>query len=335
MSLISVIIPAYNAEQWIGVAVSSVLAQTWRKLEVVVVDDGSTDGTTAVIDGFRDSRVALVRQKHCGQSAALNRGVAESRGDYIKFLDADDWLNPAHLSAMMTAIGTEENVVGACRWGYFVNDPQDVRLRVEYANRDYAEPLEWLVDSLTLDEGMMGGWKWLIQRAVWERSGGWDERLGLNNDFDFSIRLLLASSGVRFAPEAIYAYRKGLTGALSGTLGRASLLSAYQTTEAGCQALLAREDSPRIRRICADRWQEWLYKFYPDEPFLAGGAQWQVTALGGSTVRMPGGWVLRVLLPVIGWRGVRLMQSMIYRRGWGIVLKWKEGRRVRRLKGVW
>jgi hypothetical protein len=112
------------------------------------------------------------------------------------------------------------------------------------------------------------------------------------------------------------------------------MLSAYQTTEGGCRALLAREDSERIRRICADRWQEWLFKFYPDHPELAAGAERQVAALGGSTRRMPGGRLQRTLVPVIGWRGVRRLQSLVYRSGWGAVLRWKARRRLARLKSL-
>ena len=332
MALISVIIPAFNAERWIGEAIASVLDQTWRDLEVVVVDDGSNDGTVAAVRMFNDPRIVMFRQENRGQSAALNRGVAEARGEFIKFLDADDWLNPGHLAAMHAVLECGGNRVAACGWGYFVEDPLSVMVRVEHTNRDYADPMEWLVDSLTRDEGMMGGWKWLIPRAVWDRAGGWDERLGLNNDFDFSIRLLLAAAGVRYAPAAVYAYRKGMTAALSGTLGRGAMLSAYQTTEAGCRALLAREDSGRIRRICADRWQEWLFKFYPEHPELAAGAQQQVAALGGSTRQMAGGRLQRLLLPVLGWRRVRRFQSLVYRSGWGVVLRWKTRRRVSRLK---
>lgn len=331
MAVVSVIMAAHNAGAWIEGAAGSVLGQTWQDLELVVVDDGSADDTVERVGRLRDARVVVVRQERCGQGAALNRGVAVARGSYVKFVDADDWINPGHLEAMMGVLAGTEDVVGACGWGYFVGEPAGVVARDERVNRDYGDPLEWLVDSLSCDEGMMGGWKWLIPRRVWDRCGGWDERLGLNNDFDFSIRLLLASSGVRHAAGAVYGYRKGVGGALSGARGRVAMESAYRTTESGCRALLAREDSARVRRVCADRWQEWLYRFYPEHLDLAEAAEREVARLGGSDRRMEGGSVQRWLVPVLGWRGVRRLQVMAYRNGWGKVLAWKAGRRLRRM----
>lgn len=330
---ISLVMPAFNAERWIRKAMGSALGQTCEQFELIVVDDGSTDGTAAVVESLGDSRVRLIRQENRGQSAALNRGVAESGGAYIKFLDADDWINPEHLEAQLEALREWPECVASCRWGYFIEDPDKTAVREEAANRDYGDPLEWLVDSLTHDEGMMGGWKWLIPRAVWDRCGGWDERLSLNNDFDFSIRLLLASRGVRFAPDAVYSYRKGVSGALSGSHGQRAMESAFLTTESGCRALLERENSARIRRICADRWQGWLYQFFPEYPELARKAEREIAALGGSEVRMQGGRMLRLLLPVLGWKGVRRMQSLARRYGWSAVLRWKHGRRLQQLSG--
>lgn len=332
MSLVSVIMPAYNAAPWIAEAVGSVLAQTWRELELIVVDDGSKDATAEVVAGIGDPRVRLIRQENRGQSAALNLGVANARGDFIKFVDADDWLNPGHIAAQMAALEGGIDRLADCHWGYFVDEPQGAVIREEHTNQDYDDPLEWLVDSLTRDEGMMGGWKWLIPRVVWERVGGWDERLSLNNDFDFSIRLLLASSGVRFAGEAVYSYRKGVVGALSGTASPRAMQSAYWTTESGCRALLDREDSGRIRRICANRWQGWLFRFYPRHQELARRAQAEVEALGGGSLRLPGGRVLRLLLPVVGWKAIRCAQELVYGCGWGAVLRWKARRRLNRLE---
>jgi glycosyltransferase involved in cell wall biosynthesis len=90
--LVSCIIPAYNGERFLGAAIRSALGQTHTNLEVIVVDDGSTDGTVEVVRGFGD-RVRYVHQDNAGPAAARNRGLAEARGAFLSFLDADDlWI---------------------------------------------------------------------------------------------------------------------------------------------------------------------------------------------------------------------------------------------------
>src|SRR4051812_16000050 len=93
--LVTVVIPCYNQARFLGEAIESVLRQTHRAREVVVVDDGSTDGTAAVAARYPD--VQLIRQPNRGLAAARNRGLAESRGAYLVFLDADDRLLPRAL----------------------------------------------------------------------------------------------------------------------------------------------------------------------------------------------------------------------------------------------
>lgn len=328
MPLVSIIVPAYNAEAWIGEALRSVIAQTHGDWQCIVVDDGSKDGTAAAVEALPDDRIALISQANAGQSAAANRGLEEARGDYIKFLDADDSLNAEHLAAQLQALDGRQDAVADCAWGYFVADPETVTPRKESTNRDFDAPLEWLVASLTQNEGMMGGWKWLLPREVIERAGGWNPQLSLNNDFDFSIRQLLAARAVRWAPRAVYRYRKTLTPTLSGSKGRRAMESALLTTQLGCAALRRQEDSLRIRRICADRHQGWLYQFFPDFPDLAHAAEAAVAELGGSQRPLEGGRLLQRLLPILGWKNIRRLQTIAYRSGWAAVLKRKEKQRV-------
>lgn len=99
--MITIIIPLYNKETSIANALRGVLVQTYQDFEVVVVDDGSTDGSAAVIETFTDPRIRLVRQENAGVSAARNRGIEEAKGEYVAFLDADDVWMPGFLSEIV------------------------------------------------------------------------------------------------------------------------------------------------------------------------------------------------------------------------------------------
>src|SRR5688572_22302626 len=106
---VSVVIPTYNYGRFIAVAIESILRQTRPPLEIIVVDDGSTDETASVVESFGDA-VKYVRQENAGVCAARNRGAAESRGDVIAFLDSDDSWEPTALERQVPFFDQDENI---------------------------------------------------------------------------------------------------------------------------------------------------------------------------------------------------------------------------------
>ena len=109
-STVSVLVPAYNAERWIGSALESALNQSWPKIEIIVVDDGSRDGTLSVAKRYENKRVKIIKQENRGAAAARNRALLEAQGDFIQYLDADDLLSPEKV---------EEQVLLLCNYlGY-------------------------------------------------------------------------------------------------------------------------------------------------------------------------------------------------------------------------
>ena len=88
--LVSVCMPCFNAERYVKIAIDSILEQSWDSLEIIIVNDGSTDASELILDSIADSRVRVIHQENRGQCAAANRALAEAQGTLIKFFDADD-----------------------------------------------------------------------------------------------------------------------------------------------------------------------------------------------------------------------------------------------------
>jgi len=130
-SLVSVVIPAYNAERFLARAMRSALAQTYSHLELIVVDDGSTDGTAEVIRSFRDPRVQYLSQPNQGQGAARNQGIQASAGRYVTFLDADDAYLPTKVERQVEFLETrrEYQVVFCDALHVFSRRPGELLMR--------------------------------------------------------------------------------------------------------------------------------------------------------------------------------------------------------------
>src|SRR5512140_2808389 len=114
--LVSVVMPAYNAERTVREAVDSVLSQTGAELELIAVDDGSTDGTLAVLSAIDDPRLVIVSGRNAGAAAARNRGIARARGGTVAFIDADDVWLAGKLAAQLAALSRSPAAAAAFCW---------------------------------------------------------------------------------------------------------------------------------------------------------------------------------------------------------------------------
>lgn len=310
--LVSIIIPAYNAAPWISATLDSALAQTHRPIEIIVVDDGSTDPTPAILSAYANTHgVNVITQENRGQCAAINRGLSLAQGDFITFLDADDLLHPEKTAHQLRRLAEfPEGWIASCEWARFYTEPSESIFREEAIWRDL-EPVDWLVTSWR-GGGMMHGAAWLAPRTIIDKTGGWDERLSLINDLDYFTRLLLASRGIAFCPGARTYYRSGLTMSLSGQKTRQAVTSALLATELACQSLQKHDpSSQRIRNACADMYQRLIFSLYPAHPDLVMKAEKAVSQLGGSHLVADGGLCFTLTRRVLGWKWARRLQLAI------------------------
>lgn len=183
--LVSVVIPAWNSAATLGRAIDSVLAQTWPALEIIVVDDGSEDATGAVLAGY-GARIRVIRQANAGPSAARNRGIREASGDYLAFLDADDYWLPEKLARQAELLDARPEL-GFCSTATQVADPQGRPLRDWSCHAGAAPLLETLFQHSAAVSGSTSGV--LARRALVQEAGGFDETLRGFEDPDLWIRL--------------------------------------------------------------------------------------------------------------------------------------------------
>lgn len=290
--LVSILIPAYNAEQWIAQTVRSALAQTWPRKEIIVIDDGSTDQTARLVEGVESGSVRFVRQKNAGASAARNHALSFAQGDYIQWLDADDLLAPDKISLQMLAaqrLKTPRSLF-ACGWGSFSYRPTRAQFVPTPLWEDLA-PLEWLLRKMETNAHMQTA-TWLISRQLTQAAGPWDTRLTMDDDGEYFSRVLRASDAVRFVPEARVFYRITDSSRLSN-VGRNSQKMESQLLSMKLQIgyLLALSNTQRARAACLTYLRTWLPTFYPDRIDLVEEAMVLAQELGG-----------RLDLPRLNWK---------------------------------
>lgn len=195
--LVSIVIPAWNALPHLRAAIDSVLEQSHEPLELIVVDDGSTDATPALLDEYR-GRLRVIAQSNEGQAAALNRGWTESRGEFLGYLSADDLLKPNAIAQSTTVLlGREDAAVVYCDYALI-----DSRSRVL---RTVCTP-EFDYRALVRDFVVAPGPGALFRRKAWERAGGWNPRYRQMPDYDFWLRMGLQGTFLRI-PEVLAAFR--------------------------------------------------------------------------------------------------------------------------------
>ncbi len=114
--LISVIVPVYNVEKYVAKCLDSIINQTYKNLEIIVVDDGSTDNSYSVCCSYaeKDDRIVLLQQPNGGQASARNYGIENAGGDYVGFVDSDDWIEPCMYEAMISAVKDSDCAVAVC-----------------------------------------------------------------------------------------------------------------------------------------------------------------------------------------------------------------------------
>jgi glycosyltransferase involved in cell wall biosynthesis len=333
--LVSILIPAYNAQEWIADTIKSALEQTWPRKEIIIVDDGSADRTVAISQQFASRSVCIVSQENHGVSAARNKALSLCQGDYIQWLDADDLLAPEKIEKQMeTAMRCQSpRTLFSSAWGYFFYRSRKAQFTPTPLWCDLS-PVEWLTNKMGQSLHMQTG-TWLVSRKLTEAAGPWDTRLWRDNDGEYFCRVVLASDGIRFVPEAKVFYRTTDASRVSH-IGRSDkkLESLFLSMRLHVGYLRSLEDSSRTREACLAYLQTWLVNFYPERPDIVSQLNDLAANLGGQLQIPSLSWKYVWLEKIFGWRltkqvrGIARANKEAFLKSWDKILFQWEQRRV-------
>jgi glycosyltransferase involved in cell wall biosynthesis len=199
---VSVIVPNYNYGKYIEQAIESVLSQTYKNIEIIVVDDGSTDNSLEVLERYRN-KITLITQKNQGVSAARNNGVRASSGEYIAFLDPDDVWLPTKIEKQVSKM-LSDNQIGLVHCAMIIVDEKNNPIKIHDGG------MEGLLrnDILLLEKGAIvgAGSTCLVKRHIFEEIDGFDLSLSTSADWDFCYRASLKCK-IGFIKEPLALYR--------------------------------------------------------------------------------------------------------------------------------
>jgi glycosyltransferase involved in cell wall biosynthesis len=321
--LVSILMPAFNAEKWIADTIKSAIGQTWQRKEIIIVDDGSTDRTLQIARQFASQEVVVVTQENQGASAARNKAFSISQGEYIQWLDADDLLSSEKIARQMAVAETcqDSRVVLSSAWGRFLSR---VRRAQFIPTRLWCDlsPAEWMIRKMSENLFMQTA-TWLVSREASSTAGPWNAQLYVDNDGEYFARVVIASHGIRFVPEARTYYR--MTGPRSvsyiGT-SKVKLDSKVLAMQLQVRYLRSIEDSPRIREACLRYLRDGLIHFYPNRLDLLDELKQTAAELGGTIEPPSLSWKYKWVSALFGGRVAKRAQLLLPMAKWTLKRSW-------------
>jgi glycosyltransferase involved in cell wall biosynthesis len=314
--LVSVIIPAYNAEKYISETIQSVLNQEHTAFELIIVNDGSTDGTEKVIRTFSDDRIKYIQQANKGCSGAKNTGLHEASGDFIQYLDADDLLSADKISEQVKILLNDPYAVAVCKTKTFItalDEPQAVLVDPDFIyNTDDTFAFLLNLYGIHGKSGMIQPNAFLISRTLSDKAGIWDESISPSPDEDgeYFCRVILAAKKICFTPAGTNYYRRQNSGSsLSKQVSHQHARGALGSLQAITRHLLACENSDRVKQLMAKHFAGFIYH-YADYSDLCILAEKDIRALGIKRLPVAGGKNFRRLAAWTGFKNALFIKKL-------------------------
>lgn len=300
---VSIIIINYNGEQWIDEAITSALSQTYPHLEVIVIDDGSQDNSPQIIASFGD-KITSATQPNQGANTARNHGFKLSQGDYVLFLDGDDWLESDTIAHMMNAAASYPNQIIACPWRYL----QDGRT---FPSGNPALKTDPILDEISARYTALHAL--LYPRQALIDVGGWDENLFASQDVDLKLRCLLNGYSMIHISHGMSYYRLHGNASISKSMSAKAVMSRLDVLKRAEQLLTEQGLLDSYREALSKAFHRLAGSIILEHPQIGAESLAHAERLFGQQ-SIDGTLSHRILCRVLGLRRKQQLSQMM--RGW-------------------
>ncbi len=308
-TLVSVIIPCYNAQEWLTEAIDSCLQQTYRNIEIIVIDDGSTDNSPEIIKSYGD-KIITDKIPHRSGNFARNKGIALSSGKYIQFLDADDYIYPEKIARQVSffeATGADI-IYGDWRHKYHLPNGESFLGKIEIPG-EQVDILESLISNWWVALASL-----MYSRRIVLKVGGWDENLPIVQDRAFFLSTVMAGAKVLYQPGCYSVYRRHGTSTVS-TSSQNLWIETHHRINAALQEKISQMGklSPSYRRAFAKAYFELARESLPLDfsqykMFLYKAITIYPDFDGNSKI-----WIYNLMIKIIGFNFTEKLVSNILR----------------------
>jgi glycosyltransferase involved in cell wall biosynthesis len=318
--LVSVIIPLYNSASGLERTMRAVLAQEHVPLEVILVDDGSSDNSYELARQYVGDKVQVLQQRNAGAAIARNTGLAAARGAYIQFLDAGDLIDKEKIAAQVAALEKQPGHVAVCGYKQFTTE-------ADLHNGIFPDQSSFIYSSDDPQDFLVRLWGgygemnfiqtncWLVPRTVIDRAGPWRAYRCPDDDGEFFARVLLAGKGVVHVP-GVYNYyhiEEGGVNQLSRSTNHKYLMNTLLTIALKHDYLRNYNPShPAINKAIAAQYFRFAVDMFPSQKVLSGIAWRRFLALHEKPPRIQlGGTLIETIHRLFGWRAARLIRHYL------------------------
>jgi glycosyltransferase involved in cell wall biosynthesis len=317
--LVSVIIPAYNAEKYLAETIQSVLDQTYSAIEVIIVNDGSTDQTAMVLEQFSSNpKIRYLSQQNMGCSGAKNAGLQMAQGKFIQFLDADDLLSPDKIEKQVELLGNDENGIAVCKTRVFSdsgNKDGDSEIDTEFLYTTN-NTLEFILNLYGLNgkNGMIQPNAFLVPKKIAEAVGPYNLSISPapDEDGEYFCRVMLAAGKIYYAKEGTNYYRRPVNAnaSLSRQVSHHHAQGGLRSLILIAKHVLAAEDSNRVRQIMASHFAGYIYQ-YSNYSDLVRMAEAEIEKLGVKKIPSAGSEHFRTMTKWVGFHNALRLKNLL------------------------